>query len=1298
MGSESHGGTMLTDRSNPAEAAIMDLYNGRKLTCGLAEVGALSPNARRLLSVLWTRRKELASKGAEQGRTARQFYIAANEEAEPAAPRTPKARPLEAPDETPPGPAPRRWRVRRLSCQSIRGIAPLGVPFEWSLDGHPTLLYGTNGSGKSSLLNAIAWVLTGKVVTDGEEEVAAVPLYARGDREAGPSKVRDWPVIHTLPGEEDPATVAPDCWAQLRLAADGGDELFLRRRHHGGLEESPDGESWRPCPSLAAHGITPLDLQLSLSAAAMFSHKSLRGATGVQHLLAMLLGFEGLDDVGALAASLTPNLTRVATDEQRQAEAKREARRTHLLGLQEGLREGHALRGRLAQLALGDAPTVEALEELARQAEAASTDALGQLASLIGLDVPEGSAPTGLADALVDAVRLLDGPWEEVFRGCAALRTAAVVPADGGVSSSTAIDQLAIALDAFVGCARARIAERHAWWLEETKAGSRKPLLIQVARYYRPEDGQCPVCEQSVRGLDVAQDLAQLAGASDDLREGLTAFFQTLTSELGDAAPPSVLAHGERDPGALLRADWSALLRRFDPILAPVTARTAEGIAGVVRELPAVDFAEDVLLPAGAGAAFAGAATGFLAHVHRARRGVSLLRWAEAHLPDIEARLRQLVTATDGTAEPSLLITLGRGRTAAEDARPVSAVHAGLVAAVKERGELAKLERGVAAIDEMKAALSEIKPLRDYANAVVTKAFGEIEATTIAHFGTLYFSPNTHLSPSRIEIGRKDRSVEAILKTGRFEVAGQHFSNTGQLRALALAFYFAILAKHPHGLGFVLMDDPILSLDEDNRREWSNHLLQPALETTQFIVATHQLHYLNRCRSDFHVGRVLEINPRRPGFTMTFRDGDRLKRAEALLEGTWQAAANEMRKYREDLLVVLDSHSPTPFFNQKQLSESLRAYSTFAKPHPLAHKHQETIAHGLQHKDVTVVLDPGSHGPTEADVSPHDARKCLAHLKELDVTFRNEVERLRRHGRELRRAAHSAAPPAIAPDPRPRAPAPPLHFPAAKKPDGAPDRLRFRLVGTAAAQTHGLVVDFGTPTEAAEFRSREAVLVGTDALLPVADRGDWALVADEDVEVGDGDLAAVYDRAKNCYLRRVWSSGDQWLLEAINPLSSARAVMVPREDCAIRKVLGVVAQPLGHRQLDVRDPSREWSPHGAFKDTLVADGEGIRIRGSSMEPIARDGQVVLVGSAEERLDALPRGGLFVVETTEAHVGNVIKRVFVNKDQVVLVSPNPVEPHEPIVVPRERVASVRRVRGVLFDATVLDDDPQRFPDE
>jgi len=1142
-------------------------------------------------------------------------------------------------------------------------------------------------------------VLTGKVVTDGEEDIPAVPLLMRGHGEARPSKVRDWPVVHTLPRDEDPSTVVPDCWAELLLTADGGrDELRLRRRNDHGLEESPDGVNWKPCPSLVAHGITPLDLQLSLSAAAMFSHKSLRGATGVQQLLAMLLGFEGLEEVGTLAASLSPNLTRVATEEQRQAEAKRVALRTRVLGLQEGLRGGHALREQLNQIALADAPTVTALEDLARRAEAASASAIQQLASLMGLDVPDGTAVTGLADALVNAVRLLEGPREEIFRGCVALQAVAVVPVEGSAPLSTWIDQLEIALDTFVERARTRIAERHGWWLEETQMGSRKPLLIQVARHYRPDDGLCPVCDQSIQGRDVAQELQRLADASEDLRIGLTAFFHALMSELSAIVPGDVIAHGERDPAALLGADWAALQRRFDPILAPLTVRTAASVAAVIHELPTVDFVEDMLFPTDVGAEFALGAANLLAQIRRARRGIALLRWAETHLPAIEAQLQRLMTAIEGTAEDSLLVMFARGRTAAEDARPVSVVHAGLLAAASERRELAKLEQGLAALDEMKAALSEIRPLKDYANAVVTKAFGEIEATTIAHFETLYYSPNTHLSPSRIEIGKKDRSVEAILKTGRFEVAGQHFSNTGQLRALALAFYFALLAKHPHGLGFVLMDDPILSLDEDNRREWSNHLLQPALETTQFIVATHQLHYLTRCRSDFHIGRVLEINPRRPGFTMTFRDGDRLKRAEAMLESTWQSAANEMRKYREDLLVVLDSHSPTPFFNQKQLRDSLNVYARFEKPHPLAHKHQETIVKGLLHQDVTLVLDPGSHGPTEPDVSLYDAQKCLAHLKELDVTFRNEVERLRRHGRELRRASPSAVPPVAVPASHPRAPTPLLHFPAATKPVGAPNRLRFRLVGTAAAQTHGLVVDFGTMPEAAEIRPREAVLVGTDALLPIADRGDWALVADEDVEVGDGDLAAVYDRAKNCYLRRVWSSGDQWLLEAINPLSGTRAVMVAREDCAIRKVVGVVAQLMGTRQVDVRDPSREWSPHGAFKDALVEGGTGVRIKGSSLEPIARDGQVVLVGGVEASLDALPPGGLFVVETVEAHVGNVIKRVFVNKNMVVLVSPNPVEPHEPIVVQKESVVSVRRVRGVLFNVTVNDVDVQRFPAE
>ena len=172
---------------------------------------------------------------------------------------------------------------------------------------------------------------------------------------------------------------------------------------------------------------------------------------------------------------------------------------------------------------------------------------------------------------------------------------------------------------------------------------------------------------------------------------------------------------------------------------------------------------------------------------------------------------------------------------------------------------------------------------------------------------------------------------------------GQHLSNAGQLRALALAFYFSLLDRHPGGLGFIIMDDPILSLDDDHREAWAANLLHPELKKTQVILATHQRQFLLNCRADFQPGRLIELNPRRRTQQITWRPGDRLERAERLRESDWTSAPNELRKYREGLLITLDAYSPTPFFNSANLWQSLQAYGGLVAPNPLASSNQKIL-------------------------------------------------------------------------------------------------------------------------------------------------------------------------------------------------------------------------------------------------------------------------------------------------------------------------------------------------------------------
>jgi phage repressor protein C with HTH and peptisase S24 domain len=120
----------------------------------------------------------------------------------------------------------------------------------------------------------------------------------------------------------------------------------------------------------------------------------------------------------------------------------------------------------------------------------------------------------------------------------------------------------------------------------------------------------------------------------------------------------------------------------------------------------------------------------------------------------------------------------------------------------------------------------------------------------------------------------------------------------------------------------------------------------------------------------------------------------------------------------------------------------------------------------------------------------------------------------------------------------------------------------------------------------------------------------------------------------------------------------------------------------------VHDPGRfPVFNAGGGQHWIVADGEapyhekkpdnlvGFRVRGDSMEPIARDGQIVLV----EKGDTVRDGDLAIVELTDGT--RTFKRVHRKGRQVILQPVNP--SHNADVVPADEVQRMTRVWGVKF---------------
>lgn len=1269
--------------SPQSQQAINTLLAGGELGSGGHAVAPLEADARALLRVFVDHRDAMqTATGESQAKMLRQFFEEERDREPPSAPSSEAspqgpANPAEAPP----------WRLHKLTCQSIRGLVPYGQRLEFDFAGRSNLIYGPNGSGKSSLIAAVAWVLLGVPVTDADDPHAedTAPIHAASDTGKGPKKA-DWPVMAALPDTAETAQAVPEYWSRLELReAEGARVLHLRRDAGGQLTASEDGETWGHCQDLAEHGISPLDLQLSLIAPTAFGRRTLEACEGTREVLSLMLGYDDLEQLGTLASNASRNCTRLYKSESKEIGDRKKQLRQKLTELPSMLSDRQPLYAELEALANLSDPSSKQIEEIGKKLKAAVEAAEKSLAELLGIDTGDEGPPADLDEKLILAVDTIErGVWS-CFPSFSQQRVDVALPAREEASSEVQLQNLDSRLQAFVAGAAERIAARYEWWEKETAPESRVGLLLRAAQGYDPATEKCPVCEQSVSGLPVASELAKLKRVDPAFVQDGEVFFTRLVRELQDAVPAPLANLGDASPADRLRRDWQRL--RHESVsadLATITDRYEPPMHELIVGLPPVDGHSPEVIPPDAQEAFVELAKELTEQVARAHRAVAVLRWSLNHMAEVRQDLEALITAPEGD-RPSLLAELSKSKQAATNLRPLKNTLAQLRPLFKERQAIDQAEEQLATLTALREALGSLKGLGKYAQGEVRNVFGRIEQTTLENWNRLYEETPTGLSPGGLELGaRRGQHVEAMLtREDGYHVPSQHFANAGLRRAVALAFYFALLDAHPGGLGFVLMDDPILSLDDEHRERWSDTILERWLERVQVVLATHQGEYVLRCGDTFTGEQRVSLNPRDRPARVTWQPLDCLQRAERLRETDWQAVPNVLRQHVEEVLWTLEAYSPTPFVDPHSLSQSLKRYRKLKSPNPVAGGQHDRIAEALSSQPVKRVVDEGSHRGGSASLSPALVRDCLNHLKKLEKGLQSEFDRLEQARRHRRRSGKTAA----------------LEPTLSIIPDAAGiEPLTLSVIGRAAAKADGCTIEEGAEATPLRFTGIVAVLVTGDSLEPVVGRGQWALLADADVLPEDGDLVAAQDGEGQRYLRRVWSDGGRWVLHAINPVRSLPAVTLSKQT-PLRAVVGVLYDP-------VREPAGtqaevwEWQPREEFEFGWPADVRLVRIEGDSLNPVARRGQYAVVApSNPARGDQLTPGRLAAVDTSDPRTGQVIKCVYPGDDSWILTSCNPVETIPPLVVPVSQVKSVWPVYGVLFDGAVTEADkktltPQR----
>jgi energy-coupling factor transporter ATP-binding protein EcfA2/SOS-response transcriptional repressor LexA len=1159
------------------------------------------------------------------------------------------------------------WRLWSVTCRSVRGIAPAGEDFSFSFDGHSTLIFGQNGSGKSSLLGAVVWVLAGRVLLDSDEQSDSVPIYRiPGDTGRG-TKICDWPVAVTLPTGIEPSESYATCVGELELRSLDGKTLWVRRTSPSILECSSDYQTWSRCSDLAHLGVGPLDIQLSLLAPTVFGQLAVEKAPDTRSLLSLMLGFDDLESLGELASKIAGNRTRLANKERNELATAKQGLVEKLTALCIILPEESLRRKQLDSLCRSKITSTGIADfgkTIAQDVGAAESN----LAELLGLGEQDKASLAGLATQLTSVVSELDKGASHVVPKFEQIGLITVFKNGDGGEPSVQLAKASEALEAFFNSAKSRILGRLDWWKKETQSGGRAALLLRAAQDYAPANEACPVCEQSIRHLPLKDELNTLKSASAEWQRSLNDFFRDLSIELDAIVRPSLLPLADSSPSERIKQDWIRLRDEIaGPLLKPITQRFEQRLLTVADSLDPVESRAPDLIPSGSEEHFRNAGAGFVERACTAQKVIAILKWSQSAHAKSSSALSAIICVPSSESNTSLLSALSKGKQAAEEIRPLAAVRDQLRSFYKDCLDQERQERQIALLDELESALDRLKALSKYAADEVGQIFEPVRTATIENLKKLYPECPSGLVPTRLHMGKgKDKSVESLLSSGKCEVPGRFFANASLQRAIALSFFFALVDQHPRGLGFLVMDDPLLSLDEEHRESWSTSILCPCMDKLQIVVATHQRQYLNHNRHHFQAGKVVELNPRVRAGKISWRPGNRLERAALELERAPTNAPNELRKYREELLITLDTYSPQPFLDGN-LTDSFRRYRQFSEPHPLASAAQAKILDRLTKPEVTMVLDPGSHAMTEADVTPAMIHKCIEVLKTCDNSFHDELERLeqlRKH--TMRRSSIAAACipfPSLAPEATWAAP------------------IVLQVLGSAAARPDSLTVVPDGDTSASEIPPALAVLVSGQTLVPVARPGQWVLLAQEEGHLQDGDLAAISADNGRRYLRRVWSEGDNWVLQSVNPVTPVASIVLRKMRSAARRIIGVLYEPLTRPG----GSSDEWQPRSDFDPTKLLKLRVISVEGDSLDPIARSGQRVLVKEKlTPRDQSIRRGTLAVVETSDEDVGCVIKRVFPADKKWTLISSNPVDPHDPIVIAIERIQAVWPLHGVLFE--------------
>jgi len=1133
--------------------------------------------------------------------------------------------------------------LRNVVAHRFAGIHKYGTltkapeDFEYSFEKPATLIEGKNGSGKTSLLNAIVWCLTGHIYRSQRrpekvEEEMAVTVECEKDEElicktcTPITPVPEAAIVKSLEGNPVPL----DTWVELTFVDDDWNEAGRIRRS---LSRTARGKIKIDVSGIESLGLDPIALEVGTIMTGLIPYIQLEETSDMGKAIAALTALRPLEDL-------------VKHARKSQEKLKGELRRAREKEIANFDSEFVELRDQLKTL-IETNPTISPGIEIPKDLKDKTTrcllrkmrDSFGQLKAKVledcktilgeDFDTEDSDNQNDLSDNVRKALGLLEPTYlkrldsAQRLTSMRKLTDSEILEAETLISTLLAqAGQIEVLASSPQKAVRERLYARVGSWIRQNHC----------------ETTACPVCQEvlgsrcdKVTGkkiIDhieehVKEDREYLAKAIQEWgrssRERLRAELPgCLSSEMENELPEKpvdLIAKAfekELFESVVFKRSLASLQRTAQKLCKDVLATLPE--YGEPEQLSYSDYlsenCEDLCKSLG-----------------RLKRALSFAQWRRENDEGCKEAFERIIgkrssdkesgkdeeTEFDSMPLLDCLIALEKLDKNATPLREAQLNVKGLREKLRDRR---KKERRIKLYDKAQNAIDDLLRLDKLVELQVASLMRKL-SNDVMDWKNKFYSVGRVGIPevAGTDIGPKG-SLIVEAEVGGTKASARHISNASDLRATLLAVLISFwqhLVAERGGLSLILLDDLQELFDKPNRRRVANSMPEIITNGGRLIVTTNdrgfgrqvarscrerlaydgldrrEIHPYKTCHPCISLGKFWEsIDKKRKDFEKPENENE---------DQPARDYVKDLRIYIEDRLYY--------FFDD--LASGIPARPTFSdlinSLRTLRNSDQEPFANQafcnlldeplLRDGSQFVALMNKSHHPEEQDITyreVYDRRGDCVRARKLVEHAHEDYERwMRRDARET-----MTNKPAI--------------------PESA-TTLKFNvpvIENLAAATSKGGLSEIGDGYErfSSEWLKKYAIyVINTDNLGFSAPRDCRVIVRLSEEPVSDNSLVIALHK-DTVYARRFLGQESNPEVIALssedpNPLSRKQSLLLPTEEVRLLQVIGILFDERPHGLIDVEAALLDvYHPH---RKVQIA----FNVRGNSALPLAIPGQTVL---------------------------------------------------------------------------------------